>query len=126
MVELCEGANCRHPNGPDSSIKGKENYPVVDVSYDDALAYVKLVGKRLPTEAEWEFAARGGLTGKPVVWGDSFRLHGKNMANAFQGRFPNENTDDDGINATSPVTTFAPNGCGLYDMAGNVWQWTSD
>jgi formylglycine-generating enzyme len=121
-----KGANWRHPNGPDSSIKGKGNYPVVDVSYDDALAYAKWAGKRLPTEAEWEFAARGGLTGKPFVWGDSFRPNGKYMAKTFQGHFPNKNTDDDGFNATSPVTAFPPNGYGLYDMAGNVWQWTSD
>jgi formylglycine-generating enzyme len=121
-----KGANWRHPNGPDSDIKGKENYPVVQVSYDDAKAYAKWAGKRLPTEAEWEFAARGGLSGKPFVWGDSFRPNNKYMANTFQGHFPNKNTDDDGYKATSPVTTFPPNGYGLYDMAGNVWQWTSD
>ena len=121
-----KGANWRHPNGPDSDIKGKENYPVVDVSYDDALAYATWAGKRLPTEAEWEFAARGGLTGKPFVWGDTFRPDGKYMANTFQGHFPNKNTSDDGFNATSPVTKFPANGYGLYDMAGNVWQWTSD
>ncbi|WP_260738480.1 formylglycine-generating enzyme family protein [Tunturiibacter lichenicola] len=121
-----KGANWRHPNGPDSDIKGKENYPVVDVSYDDALAYAKWAGKRLPTEAEWEFAARGGLTGKPFVWGDAFRPDGKYMANTFQGHFPNKNTSDDGFSATSPVTKFPANGYGLYDMAGNVWQWTSD
>jgi formylglycine-generating enzyme len=121
-----KGANWRHPNGPDSDIKGKENYPVVSVSYDDALAYAKWADKRLPTEAEWEFAARGGLTGKPFVWGDSFRPDGKYMANTFQGHFPNKNTSDDGFSATSPVTKFPPNGYGLYDMAGNVWQWTSD
>src|SRR5271154_1158740 len=121
-----KGANWRHPNGPGSDIKGKENYPVVHVSYDDAKAYAKWAGKRLPTEAEWEFAARGGLTGKPFVWGDAFRPNNKYMANTFQGHFPNKNTDDDGFNATSPVTTFPANGYGLYDMAGNVWQWTSD
>ena len=121
-----KGANWRHPNGPGSDIKGKENYPVVHVSYDDAKAYAKWAGKRLPTEAEWEFAARGGLSGKPFVWGDSFRPNNKYMANTFQGHFPNKNTDEDGFNATSPVTSFPPNGYGLYDMAGNVWQWTSD
>jgi formylglycine-generating enzyme required for sulfatase activity len=121
-----KGANWRHPSGPGSDIKGKENYPVVQVSYDDAKAYAKWAGKRLPTEAEWEFAARGGLSGKPFVWGDSFRPNNKYMANTFQGHFPNKNTDDDGYKATSPVTTFPPNGYGLYDMAGNVWQWTSD
>lgn len=121
-----KGANWRHPSGPNSDIQGKDNYPVVDVSYDDALAYSKWAGKRLPTEAEWEFAARGGLAGKPYVWGDSFRPDGKYMANTFQGHFPNKNTSDDGFSATSPVTQFPPNAYGLYDMAGNVWQWTSD
>jgi formylglycine-generating enzyme len=121
-----KGANWRHPTGPGSDIKGKDNYPVVHISYDDAKAYAKWAGKRLPTEAEWEFAARGGLTGKPFVWGDTFRPNNKNMANTFQGHFPDKNTDDDGFNATSPVTAFPPNGYGLYDMAGNVWQWTSD
>ena len=121
-----KGANWRHPSGPGSDIKGKENYPVVHVSYDDALAYARWAGKRLPTEAEWEFAARGGLTGKPFVWGDSFRPNGKYMANTFQGHFPDKNSDEDGFDTTSPVTKFPPNGYGLYDMAGNVWQWTSD
>jgi formylglycine-generating enzyme required for sulfatase activity len=121
-----KGANWRHPTGPGSDIKGKDNYPVVHVSYDDAKAYAKWAGKRLPTEAEWEFAARGGLTGKPFVWGDTFRPNNKNMANTFQGHFPDKNTGDDGFKATSPVTSFPPNGYGLYDMAGNVWQWTSD
>jgi sulfatase modifying factor 1 len=121
-----KGANWRHPSGPDSTIQGKDNYPVVDVSYNDAVAYAKWGGKRLPTEAEWEFAARGGLTGKPFVWGDSFRPGGKYMANTFQGHFPNKNSDEDGFSATSPVTQFPPNGYGLYDMAGNVWQWIAD
>jgi sulfatase modifying factor 1 len=121
-----KGANWRHPSGPDSTIKGKEDYPVVDVSYNDAVAYAKWGGKRLPTEAEWEFAARGGLTGKPFVWGDSFRPDGRYMANTFQGHFPNKNSGEDGFGATSPVTQFPPNGYGLYDMAGNVWQWIAD
>jgi formylglycine-generating enzyme required for sulfatase activity len=121
-----KGADWRHPDGPGSSIKGKENYPVVQVSYDDALAYAKWAGKRLPTEAEWEFAARGGLAGKPFVWGDTFQPGGKFLANTFQGHFPNSNVSSDGFNGTSPVTKFPPNGYGLYDMAGNVWQWTSD
>ena len=121
-----KGANWRHPSGPDSTIKGKEDYPVVDVSYDDAVAYARWDGKRLPTEAEWEFAARGGLTGKPFVWGDSFQPSGKYMANTFQGHFPNKNSDEDGFSATSPVAHFPPNGYGLYDMAGNVWQWIAD
>ncbi|WP_084080105.1 formylglycine-generating enzyme family protein [Edaphobacter aggregans] len=121
-----KGANWRHPEGPGSDIKGKENYPVVQVSYDDAVAYAKWAGKRLPTEAEWEFAARGGLAGKPFVWGDSFQPIGKSMANTFQGKFPNSNSVTDGYATTSPVTKFPANGYGLYDMAGNVWQWTSD
>ena len=121
-----KGANWRHPSGPASTIQGKENYPVVDVSYDDAVAYARWDGKRLPTEAEWEFAARGGLTGKPFVWGDSFRPGGTYMANTFQGHFPNKNSDEDGFSATSPVAQFPPNGYGLYDMAGNVWQWIAD
>ena len=121
-----KGANWRHPDGPESNIKGKDNYPVVQVSYDDASAYAKWAGKRLPTEAEWEFAARGGLTGKPFVWGDTFKPNNRYMANTFQGHFPDKNSDDDGYSSTSPVIKFPPNGYGLYDMAGNVWQWTSD
>src|ERR1700722_5785938 len=120
------GATWRHPTGPKSSIVGKEKFPVVQIAYEDAEAYAHWAKKRLPTEAEFEFAARGGLTGKPFVWGDSFRPDGKYMANTFQGHFPNKNTSDDGFSATSPVTKFPPNGYGLYDMAGNVWQWTSD
>jgi len=121
-----KGANWRHPLGPKSSIKGKENYPVVQVAYEDALAYAKWAGKRLPTEAEWEFAARGGLTGKAYAWGDQFRPDGKWMANTHQGHFPNQNTGADGYTGISPVAQFPPNGYGLYDMAGDVWQWTSD
>ena len=121
-----KGANWRHPSGPGSSIKAKDNYPVVDVSYDDASAYAKWAGKRLPTEAEWEFAARGGLAGQPYVWGAAFAPDGKQMANTFQGHFPDHNTAEDGFAATSPVMAFPANGYGLYDMAGNVWQWTQD
>jgi formylglycine-generating enzyme required for sulfatase activity len=120
------GANWRHPFGPQSDIKGKEDYPVVHIAYADAEAYAKWAGKRLPTEAEWEFAARGGLAGKPFVWGDSFRPDGKWMANTHQGHFPDRDSGDDGYMGIAPVAKFPPNPYGLYDMAGNVWQWTSD
>ncbi|HXJ95848.1 MAG TPA: formylglycine-generating enzyme family protein [Terriglobia bacterium] len=120
------GASWRHPLGPGSNIKGKENYPVVHVAYADAQAYAKWAGKRLPTEAEWEFAARGGLSGEPFVWGDTFRPNGKWMANTHQGHFPDQDTGDDGYVGIAPVAQYQPNGYGLYDMAGNVWQWTSD
>ena len=120
------GANWRHPLGPNSNIVGKANYPVVHIAYADALAYAKWAGKRLPTEAEWEFAARGGLAGKPYVWGDEFRPQGKWMANTHEGHFPDKDTGGDGYVGIAPVGKFAPNGYGLFDMAGNVWQWTSD
>ena len=121
-----QGANWRHPSGPNSSILGKGNYPVVQVAYEDAVAYAKWAAKRLPTEAEWEFAARGGLAGKPFVWGEEFRPNGKWMANTHQGHFPNTDTGEDGFIGISPVAHYPPNPYGLYDMAGNVWQWTSD
>ena len=121
-----KGANWRHPTGPKSSIRGKENYPVVQVAYQDAEAYAKWAHKRLPTEAEWEFAARGGLAGKPFVWGDEFRPNGKWMANTYQGHFPNQDSGSDGFVGLAPVAQYPPNGYGLFDMAGNVWQWTSD
>jgi formylglycine-generating enzyme len=120
------GANWRHPLGPKSNIIGKGNFPVVHIAYEDALAYAKWAGKRLPTEAEWEFAARGGLMGKQYVWGDEFRPHGKWMANTHQGHFPDKDTGQDGFTGIAPVAQFPANGYGLYDMAGNVWQWTSD
>ncbi len=121
-----KGANWRHPQGPESDIHGKDHYPVVHVAYDDAAAYAKWAGKRLPTEAEWEFAARGGLAGKPFVWGDEFQPNHKWMANTHQGHFPDHDSGEDGYAGIAPVAQFAPNGYGLYDMAGNVWQWTSD
>ena len=121
-----KGANWRHPTGPKSSIKGNENYPVVQVAYEDAEAYANWADKRLPTEAEWEFAARGGLAGKPFVWGEKFRPNGKWMANTHQGHFPDHDSGTDGFVGLAPVAQFGPNGYGLYDMAGNVWQWVAD
>lgn len=121
-----KGANWRHPLGPKSDIKGKGKYPVVQIAYPDAEAYAKWAGKRLPTEAEFEFAARGGLTGKTYVWGDELRPNGKWMANTWQGKFPVKDASEDGFAGIAPVKSFPPNGYGLYDMAGNVWQWCSD
>jgi formylglycine-generating enzyme required for sulfatase activity len=119
-------ANWKHPEGPGSDLKGREKHPVVHICYDDALAYANWVGKRLPTEAEWEFAARGGLDRKPFTWGDEFQPGGKPMANTWQGEFPNKNTLADGYAGTAPVGSFPPNGFGLYDMSGNVWEWCAD
>lgn len=120
------GANWRHPEGPDSNIKDKDNHPVVQVCYEDAAAYANWAGKRLPTEAEWEFASRGGLDRKKFVWGDSIQVDGKPMMNSWQGRFPNRNLGLDGFPKLAPVASFPPNGFGLYDTAGNVWEWCSD
>ncbi len=121
-----EGAYWKHPEGPGSDLAGREKHPVVQVSWEDAAAYARWAGKRLPTEAEWEYAARGGLTQMPYVWGNTFRPGGRIMANTWQGRFPDDNTKEDGWERTSPVGSFPANGFGLYDMAGNVWQWCAD
>jgi formylglycine-generating enzyme len=120
------GADWRHPRGPESSLEGLMDHPVVHVAFEDAEAYARWAGKELPTEAEWEFAARGGLEGAPYVWGDEFMPDGKPMANTWQGRFPWENLLVDGYEWTAPVGSFPANGYGLYDMAGNVWEWTTD
>jgi formylglycine-generating enzyme required for sulfatase activity len=120
------GADWRHPRGPESSLAGLWEHPVVHVAYEDAEAYAKWAGKELPTEAEWEFAAHGGLDGAEFAWGDEFTPGGKHLANTWQGEFPWQNLPDDGFEWTAPVGSFPPNGYGLFDMTGNVWEWTTD
>jgi sulfatase modifying factor 1 len=120
------GASWRRPEGPDSNVNDRGDHPVVQVSWDDAAAYAKWIGKSLPSEAEWEFAARGGLEGTRYNWGNESRPSDHHMANTFQGNFPFRQTAEDGFAGTSPVKSFPANGYGLYDMAGNVWQWTAD
>jgi formylglycine-generating enzyme required for sulfatase activity len=119
------GANWREPTGPGSSIAGKDNHPVVHIAYEDALAYARWRGRALPTEAQWEFAARGGRDGEDD-WSSAFDGEGKPIANTWQGIFPVYNSNEDGYGGTAPVGCFKPNGYGLYDMIGNVWEWTSD
>ncbi len=120
------GANWRRPNGRGRSNQGLDDHPVVHVAYKDAAAYAAWAGKELPTEAEWEYAARGGLDGAEFAWGDELTPGGRHMANTWQGSFPHENLATDGYTRTSPVEAFPPNGYGLFDMIGNVWEWTSD
>jgi len=124
--QFMRGANWRRPRGSGSSLNGLQDHPVVHVTFDDASAYARWAGKALPTEAEWEFAARGGIDGAAYAWGDAFHPDGREMANTWQGEFPWENLVDDGYEGTSPVGAFPPNGYGLYDMIGNVWEWTTD
>ena len=120
------GANWRHPEGPESSIDGRAQHPVVHIAYEDAEAYAKWIGKEILTEAEWEFAARGGFNSATYSWGEEFTPGGKQMANTWQGEFPWQNLLSDGYERTAPVGQFPANGYGLYDMIGNVWEWTSD
>lgn len=121
-----EGASWRHPDGPGSSYKDRMEHPVVHVSWNDAAAYCQWAGKRLPTEAEWEFAARGGLEQKTYPWGDELTPGGEHRCNIWQGSFPDQNTGEDGYLGTAPARSFPPNGYGLYNVAGNVWEWTAD
>ena len=120
------GADWRHPLGPDSSIAELEDHPVVHIAHEDAAVYAAWAGKSLPSEAEWEFAARGAGPNQPYAWGDALAPGGAMLANYWQGQFPWENTALDGFERTSPVRSFPPNGFGLYDMIGNVWEWTDD
>jgi formylglycine-generating enzyme len=124
--QYIRGANWRHPYGPDSSIDGLDQHPAVHVTFGDAEAFARWEGKELPTEAEWEFAARGGLDGAAYAWGNEFIPNGKMLANTWQGEFPWQNFRTDGYEGTSPVDAFPSNGYGAHDMIGNVWEWTTD
>lgn len=120
------GASWKHPEGPGSDIDSRSDHPVVHIAWEDAVAYANWAGKRLPTEAEFEFAARGGLDRNPYAWGNELKPGGKWVANIWQGRFPSENLNEDGYLRTSPVMAFPSNAFGLYDVGGNVWQWCAD
>jgi formylglycine-generating enzyme required for sulfatase activity len=124
--KFVEDVNWRHPYSPKRTNDGLDDHPVVHIAYSDAYLYARWAGKQLPTEAEWEFAARGGLDGAEYAWGDEFMPNGRHMANTWQGEFPAKNLVEDGFYRTSPVTAFPRNGYGLRDMIGNVWEWTAD
>ncbi|WP_436489518.1 formylglycine-generating enzyme family protein [Chitinophaga sp. ARDCPP14] len=120
------GADWKHPEGPGSNLEGRWKHPVVQIAWEDANAYAKWAGKRLPTEAEWEYAARGGQAEKRYAWGNDFKPGGRYMANTYQGHFPDKNLGEDGFKGTAPVASFPANPYGLFDMTGNVWEWTAD